>query len=129
MKKQVLRQIKDLRLGDLIRVEWFDASIGKSLAGGAIDVPVKSWGIYLGVLGERNKHIILAQNGFKYTNGLYDIDYTAIPVSWTASVTIIDRNQASIEEAKKLLTSFLMGRRRTLQKQTRQGRVENHELD
>jgi len=61
MNKQVLKQIKNVRLGDLARVEWFDASVGKSLNSGAIDIPSRSWGIYLGVLGEKNKHIILAQ--------------------------------------------------------------------
>jgi len=65
MNKLVLKQIKSCVLGDLVRIEWFDASVGKSLSsGGAIDVPVKSWGIYLSVLGERNKHTILAQNSF-----------------------------------------------------------------
>ena len=74
--KEVLKQVKDLSPGDLIEVKWFDASVGKSLSGGlaGIDVPVKSWGIYIGVLGEKNKHIILAQNNFRYADGLYDIE-------------------------------------------------------
>ena len=80
--KEVVKQVKGLSLGDLVRVDWFDASIGKSLTSGigSIDVPVQSWGIYLGVLGEKNKHIILAQNSFRYADGVYDIDYTAVPV-------------------------------------------------
>lgn len=42
--KDVAGQIKSLCLGDLVRVDWFDASIGKSLSGGlsGIDVPVCS---------------------------------------------------------------------------------------
>jgi len=39
--------------------------------------------IPIGVLGQKNKHIILAQNNFRCADGLYDIDYTAIPVGWT----------------------------------------------
>jgi len=31
--KEVVKQVKDLQLGDLVRVDWFDASIGKSLSG------------------------------------------------------------------------------------------------
>jgi len=117
-----MKQIKALQSGDLIRVEWFDASVGKSLAtSGVIDVPVKSWGIYIGVLGERNKHIILAQNNFKYTDGLYDIDYTAIPLNWTLTVKVVNPSEVSVEEAKLLLNSFLAGRCRTLKK-----RVTNH---
>jgi len=120
--RQVLKQIKALHCGDLVRVEWFDASVGKSLdAGGAIDVPVKSWGIYLGVLGERNKHIILAQNNFRYTDGLYDIDFTAIPLTWALTIKQINQSEVSAEEAKALLNSFLAGRCRTLKR-----RVSNH---
>jgi len=123
MNKEVLKQIKALQSGDLVRVEWFDASVGKSLAtGGVIDVPVKSWGIYIGVLGERSKHIILAQNNFKYTNGLYDIDYTAIPLNWALTVKVVNPSEVSAEEAKVLLNSFLAGRCRTLKR-----RITNHE--
>jgi len=52
---QVDKQIKGLQPGDLVRIEWFDASVGKSLSGGlaGIDVPVKSWGIYIGLLGQK----------------------------------------------------------------------------
>jgi len=123
MNKQVLKQINALRPGALIRVEWYDASIGKSLSsGGTIDVPVKSWGIYIAVLGERNKHIILAQNNFRYTDGLYDIDYTAIPLTWALTVKVINSSEVSVEEAKTLLNSFLQGRCRALKR-----RVKNHE--
>jgi len=120
MNKMVARQIKSLQLGDLVRVEWFDASIGSSRAG-SIDVPVNSWGIFIGVLGERNRHIILAQNNFKYSDGLYDVDYTAIPLTWALTIKFVSRGEVSHQEAKSLLESFLAGRRRTLKR-----RVENH---
>jgi len=91
--KEVDKQVKHLHLGDLVRIEWFDASVGKSLSGGlqGIDVPVKSWGIFIGLLGHKNKHIILAQNNFRYADGLYDIDYTAIPQTWTSNIQTIWR--------------------------------------
>lgn len=43
--RQIVKQIKTLQPGTLVRVDWYDASIGKSLSGGAdgIDVPVSSW--------------------------------------------------------------------------------------
>jgi hypothetical protein len=106
-----------------VRAEWFDASVGKSLSsGGAIDVPVKSWGVYLGVLGEKNKHIILAQNTFRYTEQIFDIDFTAIPLSWATTITVVNTSEVSNDEAKTLLNSFLSGRCRTLKR-----RVVNHE--
>jgi len=127
--KEVDKQVKDLQPGDLVRIEWFDASVGKSLSGGlaGIDVPVQSWGIFIGLLGQKNKHIILAQNNFRYADGLYDIDYTAIPLAWTVNVQAIAKNHVQPHQAKQLLNSFLMGGRRTLPKRTRQQKVKTHE--
>lgn len=127
MKSEILKQIRQLQIGDLVRVEWNDASVGKSLSGGvqAIDVPVFSLGVFIGVLGEKNKHIILGQNHFRYANGLYDIDYTAIPVSWAVKITVIAKNHVSMEEANQLLSSFLMGSRRPMH-HSKQQRVINH---
>ena len=119
MNKQVLKQIKNVQLGDLTRVDWFDASVGKSLNSvGAIDIPVRSWGVYLGVLGEKNKHIILAQNSFRYTDQIFEIDYTAIPLNWPITVTTINPTEVSVEEAKTLLNSFLTGHKRRFKRRT-----------
>lgn len=113
MNKQILKQIKAVPVGSLLRVEWFDASTGKTAMGGPIDIPVKSWGIFLGVFGQKNKHIVLAQNNFRMTeNGLYDIDYTAIPVAWTVAIAIINPDAVSKDEADKLLQSFIAGTRK-----------------
>jgi len=123
------KQLKNLSIGDLIKVEWQDASIGKSFSGGlsGIDVPVTSWGIFIGILGEKNKHVILGQNSFRYSDGLYDIDYTAIPISWTVNVDVIAKNHVNPEEAKQLLNSFLLGGKRTFARSTRQQKVRNHD--
>jgi hypothetical protein len=120
VNKRVSEQIKALQPGDLVRVEWFDASIGKSLASGAaVDIPVRSWGVYVAILGKKNKHIILAQNHFEYSDGLYDVDYTAIPLSWAVNITVISKGEVTSEEAASLLKSFLAGRCRTLKRRTR----------
>ena len=115
--------------GDLVRIEWFDASVGKSISGGlaGIDVPVKSWGRYIGILSQKNKHIILAQNNFQYADGLYDIDYTAIPTSWTTNIQTIQKNHIRRPEAKQLLNSFLEGGRKTLNQRIQQKRAANHD--
>jgi len=119
--------MKKLSLGDLVRVEWTDASIGKSLSAGLnVDVPVASWGIYLGLLGQKNKHIILVQNNFHYADGLCDLDYTAIPLVWSAKVIVLAKNHIPPGEAQVLMNSFLMGGKRSLQNRTRQERVSNH---
>jgi hypothetical protein len=131
--KEILNQIKGLVAGDLVCIEWCDASIGKSLSNGlsGIDVPVKSWGIYVGILGQKRKHIILAQNCFRYSDGLYDIDYTAVPMLWVMNVTAIAKNHMTSEEAKHLLNSFLVNEKMKNDKPSlgrclRQQRVRNH---
>jgi hypothetical protein len=100
--------------GDLICCEWCDASVGKSSGSGStIDVPVKSWGLYIGLFGEKAKHIVLAQNSFRYADGLYDLDYTAIPLSWTLNLTVLGKEHIPRDTAAKLVNSFLMGGRRS----------------
>jgi len=123
LNKTVLKQLKDLRPGDLIRVEWQDASKGKSLMSGtAVDIQVKSWGVFVAVLGRRKKHLVLAQNDFEFSERLYDVDYTAIPLPWTLNIIIRVEQEISSEEAALLLKSFLSGHQRRLKR-----RVRNHE--
>lgn len=118
--RKVIAQIENVKPGDLVRVEWFDASVGRSLASGSlVDIPVLSWGIFVGLLGERKKHIVLAQNSFKYADGLYDVDYTSIPLSWATEITVIRESEVSQEVANLLLKSFLAGRCRTIKRRTK----------
>ncbi len=131
--KEVISQIKSLAAGDLVQVQWCDASIGKSLSNGVsgIDVPVKSWGVFIGLLGQRTKHVILAQNCFRYSDGLYDIDYTAVPVPWTTNVIVLEKSHVCAEEAANLLSSFLVNEKAKTEKSRvdrhyRQQRVRNH---
>lgn len=91
-----------------------------------VDVPVVSWGLYLGLLGQKSKHIILVQNNFHYADGLCDLDYTAIPLTWSTKVDVIVKSHIDPHEAQTLLNSFLMGGRRSLQNRTKQERVTNH---
>ncbi len=131
--KEVPSQIKQLHPGDLVQIQWNDASIGKSLSNGlsGIDVPVQSWGIYIGVLGKRQQHIILAQNAFRYSDGLFDIDYTAVPVPWTTSAVVLAKAHVPPDEAQVLLHSFTINEKaktnqHTLGRCLRQRRMRNH---
>lgn len=124
-KNGLEKQLANCSPGDLVCVDWTDASIGKSLGSGMeVDVPVKSWGVFVGAIGKNSKHIMLAQNNFAYMDGVYDIDYTAIPVAWTTNLTILLKHHLEPEVAKHLLNSFLMGGRRARSKA--QQRIFNH---
>ena len=130
MNRNQLKKIFDsLCPGDLVCVEWCDASVGKSSGSGvSIDVPVKSWGIYVGVFGERAKHIVLAQNSFRYSDGLFDLDYTAIPASWALDLEVIVKSHIPQVTAKSLVNSFLLGGHRAFKHQrTFQRRASTHE--
>lgn len=118
MKIDVKQQVELLSPGDLICVEWCDASVGQSSRGGAraIDVPVRSWGIFIGVLGAEAKHIVLAQNSFRYSDGMFDLDYTAIPLSWAVDLSVLVKEHIPQEAAGKLVNSFLLGGHRTLRR-------------
>ena len=129
MKKNQLRKtLGELQAGDLVCVEWCDASVGKSSGSGVcIDVPVKSWGVYVGLFGEKTKHIVLAQNSFRYADGLYDLDYTAIPLGWTVGVSILVKEYVPRDVAAKLVNSFLLGGHRAFSRsRTFQKRLSTH---
>jgi hypothetical protein len=128
-KKSLKKVFKSLNPGDLVCVEWCDASVGKSSGSGVcIDVPVKSWGIYVGLFGERAKHIVLAQNSFRYSDGLFDLDYTAIPASWAIDLNVVAKSHLSENVAKSLVSSFLLGGHRAFKHQrTFQRRASTHE--
>lgn len=114
-QKNLEKQFESLNIGDLICVEWNDASVGKSLSiGVCIDVPVRSWGIYVGLFGNKTKHVVVAQNSFRYADSLFDLDYTAIPLGWAASVSVLVKEHIPGEAALKLVNSFMRGGHRTL---------------
>ena len=69
-------------------------------------MPVRSWGIFVGVFGKR-KHIILAQNSFEYADGLCDLDYTAVPLGWIEDVQVIAKRYIFEGEARSLVSSFV----------------------
>jgi hypothetical protein len=115
MKNSLKKTIESLSPGDLICCSWCDASVGKSSGSGmAIDVPVKSWGVYVGLIGDKVKHIVLAQNSFRYSDGLFDLDYTAVPLGWAVDVSVLIKEHIPKEAAVRLVNSFVMGGHRAL---------------
>lgn len=127
MRKTLRKTLEGLKPGDLVCVDWCDASVGKSSGSGtAIDVPVKSWGIYVGVFGNKARHIVLVQNSFRYSDGLFDLDYTAVPVSWALGIQVIAEGFLPADVARTLVNSFILGGHRALNKRTFMRQVKNH---
>jgi len=114
----VINQIKDLRLGDLVRVEWFDASKGEARVSKDLqsevqfDIPVTSWGVFLGIVGHKNKHIVLLRDHFQMseTLGIYDIDFNVVPLGMLSDLAILKRAELERDVAALLQTAFLRAR-------------------
>ena len=119
-KRNVKNQLEACTPGDLICCEWCDASVGQSSSnGGSIDVPVKSWGVFVGILGKKAKHIVLAQNSFQYADGLFDLDYTAIPLGWVMEVSVIANDYLPKDVAQDIVNSFVIKDRKILTRSNR----------
>ena len=109
MNKQLLKQLKALQLGDTVFVRWYDASAGRGgFTGKApVDIHCKSTGVFLGVIGQKHKQLILGQNVFYYTPEEHDIDYTFVLVSWLTEIRVLEKETLSFEEAKRVRASLL----------------------
>lgn len=118
MNKEVLRQVKSLQLGDLVRVRWFDASKGEahidkdSQSPIQFDIPVTSWGVFLGVVGEKTKHILLIRDHFQMHEdlGVYDIDFNVVPVGMIHGVELLKQGELEQSVAILLQQAFLRAR-------------------
>jgi len=112
------RQIRMLQLGDLIRVRWFDASKGearideRSEAAVQFDIQVTSWGVFLGLVGEKTKHVLLIRDHFQMnaSSGVYDIDFNVVPVGMISAVAVLKRGELEPNVAKLLQQAFLKAR-------------------
>ena len=88
MNKAVLKQIKSLQLGQPVEVFWFDASKGEARFGAEgksnvqFDIPVRSLGYFIGVAGEKTKHLILVRDHFflNKESDVHDVDFSSIPI-------------------------------------------------
>ena len=114
-KNSLKTQLESINPGDLVCCSWSDASVGKSSGSGmSIEVPVKSWGVYVGLIGDKVKHIVLAQNSFRYSDGLFDLDYTAIPIGWATDVSVLIKEYFPKDDSCKLINSFMVGGHRLM---------------
>jgi len=131
----VQRQINALQLGDLVRVRWFDACKGEARideqsASGAeepskmqFDIPVTSWGVFLGLVGEKTRHVLLIRDHFQMNaaSGVYDIDYSVVPIGMIQTVEVLKKGELEAKVAGLLQQAFLKART-----SKRKGRIVLH---
>lgn len=128
--REVRKQIRDLQLGDLIRVRWFDACKGEARideqseeAKVQFDIPVTSWGVFLGVVGEKAKHILLIRDHFQMnaSSSVYDVDFSVVPIGMIHAIEILKRSELEPHVAELLQQAFLKART-----SRRKGRIVLH---
>jgi len=98
MNKKILKQIRLLRVGDYVQVDWHDAYKGEIRIDQQNDsdttrfeVPVTSWGVFIGAVGKGNKkYIILMRDRFNLNeiSGIDDIDHNGIPVGMIDNIKV-----------------------------------------
>jgi len=117
-------------LGDLVRVRWFDACKGEARideqseeSSVQFDIPVTSWGVFLGVVGEKTKHVLLIRDHFQMnaSMGIYDIDFSVVPIGMINAVELLKRSELEPSVAKLLQQAFLKARTNK-----RKGRIVLH---
>jgi len=124
MSEKVVEQLKKLRLGDLVEVTWLDASRGKletveelreaGAAGAEIDLPVTSYGVYIGTFGRIAKHVVLVASQWLFSQGYGQIDCTIIPVGTVENIRVLMPKLMNMENVRVCQQAFIHGRARRL---------------
>ena len=122
--KKIEKQLSELQPGDLIEVRWLDASRGKietveelresGAAGAEIDLPVSSYGIFIGIFGKIARHIVLVASRWLYAQGYGQIDCTIIPVGTVENITVIKPKLMEMDDVRVCQQAFIHGRARRL---------------
>jgi len=124
MSKKVLKQLSELQPGDLVEVRWLDASRGKvetveemreaGASGAEIDLPVTSYGVYIGAFGKIAKHIVLVASQWLFAQGYGQIDCTIIPVGTVENINVLKPKLMNAENVHVCQQAFIHGRARRL---------------
>jgi hypothetical protein len=111
-------------LGDLVQVRWVDASRGKletvqelreaGASGAEIDLPVVTYGVYIGVFGKIAKHIVVVASQWLYSEGYGQIDCTIIPLGIIQSIAVLKPKVMNAKNVRVCQQAFIHGRARRL---------------
>lgn len=122
MSKAVLKALEQVKPGDLICVDWLDASRGKietvrelrevGVPGAVIDSPVKSYGVFIGLFGKRSKHIVMVASLWVFTAvaDYGQVDTTIIPVGTVENVCVVQHAILDVDRVRLCQAAFMMGR-------------------
>jgi len=96
----IQKTIKNLHFGDLIEIDWLDASEATGrLENGKIDTPVRSVGYFLGMKGRKTQHLIIAKELVRTCEAFH---YNAIPVGMIENIHTLAHKALNLTNAKTL---------------------------
>ena len=101
---KVWETINSLKFGDLIEIEWLDASeaTGKLQRAG-FDTPVLSVGYFLGVKGMRTCHVVIAKEIIDNAKAFH---YNVIPIGMCQKVTVLAKDRLD-PKTRRVLKKFV----------------------
>jgi hypothetical protein len=100
LNKNAQKTTKNLRFGDLIEVDWLDASEATgSLESGKFDTPVRSVGYFLGIKGRKTKHLVIAKELVRTCDAFH---YNVIPVGMIENIRTLAHEALDLDNIKVL---------------------------
>lgn len=100
MNKEILQTAKNLRFGDLVEVDWLDASEATGrLNSGKFDTPIRSVGYFLGLKGRKAKHLVIAKELVRTCDAFH---YNVIPLGMIETIRVLAREVLDLDDVKIL---------------------------
>lgn len=100
MNQEIMETAKNLHFGDLVEVDWLDASEATGrLETGKFDTPVRSVGYFLGLKGRKTKHLVIAKELVRTCDAFH---YNVIPVGMIENIHTIAHEALDLDNAKIL---------------------------
>ena len=98
--------INSLRFGDLIEVEWLDASESTGRlehTHAKFDTPLRSVGYFLDIKGKRTKHVPIAKEIIDNAKAFH---YNVLPIGMIETITVLAKDRLD-PETKRVLKKFV----------------------
>jgi len=109
VSSSVVEVVGSLRFGDLVQVDWLDASEAKDvISHDRFDTPVCSVGFFLGLKGRQAKHIVIA----KEIIDVRTYHYNVIPVGMVTRLVVHSRAALTATAKRRLKKLYLRTFRR-----------------
>jgi hypothetical protein len=114
--------LEGIKPGDLVVVDWLDSSHGRietqrklretrpNVA--AIDCPVKSYGVFLGLFGKKSRHIVVTSSLWIYTavEDYGQVDTIVIPIGCVENIRVLQPQVLDANNVMLCRSAFLQGR-------------------